>query len=197
MKRHFAALLLCGALTSTSVLFAQSSKTTPSRITLSAGIGLFPTYYKAGESSGLPPFTFKAGYDVSKHFSLGGFFGYSSTTAEPKIFEEGSNSHITNKTMVVGIRAEVRRDFSDRVQGYGGSMLGYHHADVIEISNITSQPVVRANDEPTPINPNARKGKMTYAAFMGANVMLTKRASVYAELGYGISIANMGVTFRI
>lgn len=197
MKRHIAALLLCGALTNTSVLFSQSSNSTPSRITLSAGIGLFPTYFKAGESSGLPPFTFKAGYDVSKYFSLGGFFGYSSTTAKPKIFAEGTDSHITNKTMVVGIRTEVRKDFSDRIQGYGGSMLGYHYANVNEISNTTNQPVVRANDSPTPINPKAKKGKMTYAAFMGANVKLTKRASIYGEIGYGISIANLGVTIRI
>ncbi len=197
MKRLLVALLLCGALTNTLILSAQSSTTTPSRFTVSTGVGLFPTYYRAGEHSGMFPLSFKVGVDVSKHFRLGTFFGYSSTTARPNIFTEGDNSYITNKTKVFGLRAEMTKEFSDRVQGYGGSMIGYHHADVKEFNRGTKALVIRATDAPTPFNPNEKKGKLTYAAFMGATVKVARRVYLYGEIGYGISIANIGVTVRI
>ena len=197
MKRLLVALLLCGALSNTLTISAQSSTTTPSRFTISTGIGLFPTYYKASERTGMLPLSFKVGIDVSKNFSLGTFFGYSSTTAKPNIFTEGDNSYITNKTKVLGLRAEVKKEFSERVQGYGGSMIGYHHADVKEYNKDTKALVIRAADAPTPFNPNEKKGKLTYAAFMGATVKVAKKVNLYGEIGYGISIANIGVTVRI
>lgn len=196
MKRLITALLLCGALSSTSTLFAQSS-TTPSRFTISTGVGLFPTYYKAGEGAKVLPLSMKFGLDVSKNFSLGAFFGYSSTTAKPNIFKDGFDSYIVNKTKVFGLRTEFKREFSDRIHGYGGAMIGYHLADVKEYSSGTKALVIRASDAPTPFNPNEKKGKITYSAFMGASVSLAKRLSLYGEIGYGISIANLGVTVRI
>jgi Outer membrane protein beta-barrel domain len=197
MKRLSVALLLCGALANTLTVSAQSSSSTPSRFTISTGIGLFPTYYKASESKGFVPVNFKLGYDVSKNFSLGTFFGYSSTTSHPDIFGEGTNSYITNKTKVFGLRGEFRKEFSERVSGYGGSMFGYHHADVKEFNQDTRLLVVRPTGGPTPFNPRAKKGKFTYTAFMGATVKVGKKVNVYGEIGYGISIANLGVTVRI
>ncbi len=198
MKRLIVALLLCGALTNTLTLSAQSStSTTPSRFTVSAGVGLFPTYYKAHESTGLLPLTFKFGIDVSKNISLGAFFGYSSTTAKPQIFSDGSNSYITNKTKVLGLRSEFRKAFSEKVQGYGGSMVGYFHADVKEYNNSTKALVVRPAGGPTPFNPKEKKGKLVYTAFMGATVQVAKKVNIYGEIGYGISIANLGITIRI
>ncbi len=197
MKRLLVALLLSGALTNTVATFAQSSKTTPSRLTISTGIGLFPTYYKSDESKGLPPLNFKLGYDVSKNFGLGLFMGYSSTTSSPDIFAEGTNSYITNKTKVAGLRAEFRKEFSDRIAGYGGSMLGYYHTDVKEYNNTTKAVVLREEGTPTPFNPNAKKGKLSYTAFMGATYKVAKKVNLYGEIGFGISIANLGVTVRI
>jgi Outer membrane protein beta-barrel domain len=197
MKRLLVALLLCGALTNTVTTFAQSSKTTPSRLTISTGIGLFPTYYKADESKGLLPINCIVGYDVAKNFGLGLFMGYSSTKSSPDIFAEGTNSFITNKTKVVGLRAVFRKEFSERVAGYGGSMLGYYHTDVKEYNNTTKALVVREEGTPTPFNPKAKKGKMSYTAFMGATIKVAKKVNLYGELGFGISIANLGITVRI
>ena len=196
MKRLFAALLLCGALTNTSSLFAQSSST-PSRITICTGIGLFPTYYKAKDRSGFLPLSFKLGVDLSKVFSLGAFFGYSSTTAKPKIFADGEGSYVTNKTKVFGLRGEFKKAFSEKVEGYGGSMLGYHRSDVKEFNNSTKAIVVRGSEAPTPFNPNQKKGKLVYSAFIGATVKVAQKVNVYGEIGYGISIANLGVSVRI
>lgn len=196
MKRLLVALLLCGALSNLSSLYAQSSSAL-SRFTISTGVGIVPTYYKAGEGSKFLPLSVKFGIDVSKSFSLGVFGGYSSTTAKPNIFTDGFETYIVNKTKVLGLRAEVKREFSDRIKGYGGAMIGYHHADVKEFNNGTKALVIRSADAPTPFDPNVKKGKVTYSAFMGATVSFTKRLNLYAELGYGISIANLGFTVRI
>jgi outer membrane scaffolding protein for murein synthesis (MipA/OmpV family) len=197
MKRLLVALLLSGALANTTSVFAQSSKTTPSRLTISTGVGLFPTYYKSDESKGLPPLNCKIGFDISKNFGLGLFTGYSSTTSSPDIFVEGTNSYITNKTKVFGLRAEFRKEFTDRVAGYGGSMVGLYHTDVKEFNNSTKALVVREKGTPTPFNPNAKKGRVAYTAFMGASYKIAKKLSLYGEIGFGISIANLGVTVRI
>ncbi|MBI1224048.1 MAG: outer membrane beta-barrel protein [Bacteroidetes bacterium] len=195
MKRLLVALLLCGALSNTSSIYAQSS--TPSRFTVSTGVGLFPTYYKAGEGAKFLPMSVKLGIDVTKNFSLGAFFGYSNTEAKSSLFTDGFDSYITNKTSVFGIRAELKRDFTERIQGYGGSMIGYNYADVKEYKSGTKALVIRASDAPTPFDPNEKKGKVTYSAFLGTTVKLAKRISIYGEIGYGISIANLGITVRI
>lgn len=197
MKRLSVALLLCGALSTTTILTAQSNSSTPSRFTISTGIGLFPTYYKASESTGLPPIMIKAGIDVSKKFSVGAFYGYSSTTSTPKIFSELSDSYLTNKTTVAGLRFEVRSEQFGKLQTYGGSMLGLNHAKVREYNNSTKALVVRDENEPTPFNPNEKNVKMVYSAFLGLNYHIAKRVNIYGELGYGISVANIGVTVRI
>ncbi|MBI5915579.1 MAG: hypothetical protein HY842_09400 [Bacteroidetes bacterium] len=197
MKRLSVALLLCGALTNTTSIFAQSTNSTPSRFTISTGIGVIPTYYKAKDRSGFLPLTFKAGYDISKKFNLSGFVGYSSTTAKPKIFADGLGSYIQNKTTLMGLRCEIRKDFSEKVFAYGGSMIGYSRSKVKEYNLDTHALVQRSPDEPTPINPNAPKGSMVYTAFMGANYQVAKRVGLYGEIGYGISILNFGLTVRI
>ncbi|MCC6723738.1 MAG: hypothetical protein IT258_04460, partial [Saprospiraceae bacterium] len=130
MKRLLAALLLVGALTNTNSVFAQSSKSTPSRISLSAGVGLFPTYYKSDENKGILPLNFKVGYDISKAFSLGLMFGYSSSKSNSDIFGEGGSTYITNRTKVLGLRAEFHKEFGDKVIGYGGSMVGLYNTKV-------------------------------------------------------------------
>lgn len=191
------ALLLCGAIGNTTTLSAQSSKSTPSRITISTGIGLLPTYTKASENNGMLPVSFMLGYDLTKNFSLGAFFGFSSTTSSSKDFIDNGGSFVTNKTKVFGLRTEVKKPFSEKVAGYGGVMLGVHHADVKEYQNQTKALVVRPEGGPTPFNPNAKKGRLAYAAYMGATYKVAKRVSLYGELGYGISIANIGVTVRI
>lgn len=189
------AFLLCGAFTFTTSLYAQS--TTPSRISLSTGIGLVPTYFKAGEGSGMPPVSFKIGVDLTKTFSIGSFFGYSKTTSRSKEFADNYNSYLTNTTMVVGLRGEVKKQFGNRLGAYAGGMLGYTYANVKEFSATTQNQIHRASDEPTPFNPNEKKGKITYSALLGTTLKLTKRVNLYGEIGYGISLLNLGMTLRI
>lgn len=196
MKRLSVALLLCGALSVANTIQAQSS-TTPSRFTVSAGIGLFPTYYRASEHTGVPPLSLRLGVDVTKSFALSSYLGYSTTTAKPAYFSEKFGTYITNKTLVMGLRAELKREFTDRVSAYAGSMLACSRADVKEYSTATNALMIRSTDAPTPFDPNEKKCKLTYSAFVGGTVQLTKRLNLYGELGYGISIANLGLTVRI
>jgi hypothetical protein len=197
MKRLLLALLLCGALTNTTSVFAQSSKSTPSRFTVSTGIGLFPTYYKSDEGKGIPPLNLRLGYDISKSFGLSAFMGYSTTKSSPDIFTENEDSYITNKTKVFGLRFDVKKELTDRCAIYGGGMVNYFHADVKEFNNNTKALVLRPEGTPTPFNPNAKKGKLAYTAFFGTSLKVAKKVSLYGEIGYGISIANLGITVRI
>ncbi|MBK8567498.1 MAG: outer membrane beta-barrel protein [Saprospiraceae bacterium] len=191
------ALLLCGALTNTFSVFAQSSKSTPSRVTVSTGIGLFPTYYKSDEGKGVPPLNLMLGYDITKNFGIAAFMGYSTTKSSPDIFSENENSSISNKTKVLGLRFSVKKELNDKFSFYGGGMFSYFHADVKEIDKNTKALVVRPEGSPTPFNPNAKKGKLTYTAFFGSSLKVAKRVSLFAEIGYGISVANLGITVRI
>ncbi len=143
------------------------------------------------------PLSWRLGIDVSKNFTIGTFFGYSATTSKPGIFAEGVDSYITNNTKVFGVRAEIKKAFSERIQGYGGSMIAMHYADVKEYSSKSKALVTRAEDAPTPFNPNEKKGKLTYSAFIGATVKVVKRIDLFGEIGYGISLANLGVCVRI
>ena len=197
MKRQTQALtLLCVLLISVG-LTAQSQFSNPGRLTFSTGIGLLPCYMKDQRVSNSLPVHLIIGYRVSKKFSINSFAGYAAATTDPHLFGDGFATYLENKSVSLGIRGEMRHELMQRMEVYGGAMLGYYFANIKEFNAGTGQLYERSIDAPTPYNPNAPNGKLIYSAFVGTSYFFGKGIGIYGELGYGISLLNFGVTFRI
>jgi len=143
------------------------------------------------------PVQLQLGYRVSKKFSVSTFAGYAAATSDPRTFSDGFATYLENKSFSMGIRAELRHEVSQRVEIYGGSLLGYHRANIREYLAGTNETFLRDIEKPTPYNPNPTSGSLLYSAFVGTTYFIKKGFGVYGEIGYGISLLNFGVTFRM
>ncbi len=177
-----------------SVLNAQSPIGT---FSITTGIGLVPTYTGKTAQTDVPALSIQAGYRISQSFSLQGYIGYSAFSSSPKTYSDGIESKVSNKTTTVGVKAQLHKDFTDKLEMYGGIMLGYASFNTTETNVNTGEKVIRDLDSPSPYDPNAPNGEILYSGFVGSKFWFKPKASVFGELGYGISIFNVGFSFRL
>ena len=196
MKRQVS-LTLAGALFLSFALCAQSKTKQAGKFTVSTGIGILSTYFKDGATSQVPALSLRAGYVVSKHFTVNAYLGYSSTMASPRVFDDGLFTQIQNNSIAGGLRGELRHEVTNRLEIYGGGMLGISKANISEEEVQTGRAIYRNSDEPTPYNPSPRKSTFTYSGFVGTVFFIQPKFGVYTELGYGISLLTVGITFRM
>lgn len=159
-------------------------------IVINGGIGFLPTANSPNVSSVVPPLSLSASYRVSKNAAIGAFAAYGSTQFRSDLPAHAviPRSSDSNQFMI-GARASVHYDVN-KTSFYGGLMLGYNRE-----SMVTDIPVVE-NDE-LPVYPTVTNGKAIYSAFLGTQHMLTKHLGIYGEVGYGISIFNVGFTLKL
>ena len=193
MTKPIPLICLCLLLLGT-VLSAQSPA---GSFTLSAGIGIIPTYIGKTTHTDIPALSFQAGYRISNSFSLNGYFGYTAATADPKLTFDGILSKVSNKTTMFGLKAQLHRNFTDKIEIYGGSLLGYASFKRSETDMHSGEKVVRTPDQPTPYDPDAPQGRFIYSGFVGGKYWLTPKMSAYTEVGFGISLVNLGFSFRL
>ncbi len=180
-----------------TLLFANLANAQTGKFTLNAGIGFEPTMYADEANINTPPVSLKIGYQVTPAFSVNAFGGYSSATSQSYLISDGQLANVTNKHLLIGLRGELRRELSQRFDVYGGGMFGYSVSNLEETDPLTGQDIDRQNGGPTPYNPNAPKGKLMYSAFVGGTFYMVNHVGVFAEVGYGVSLVNAGLAFRL
>ena len=191
MTKFLPLTLLC-MLMCMSLLSAQST----GNFTISAGVGLTPTYHGKTASTKVLPVSVAVGYNVSKTFNLGLFAGYTEAVSAERILSDGLASSMENKTTAYGFRGEFRREWTDRFEVYGGMLLGYQSFDITEFNTRTGEVVVRDPEAPTPYNPNAPTGQFMYAGYVGARYFVSQHVGMFTELGCGLSLLQAGATIK-
>jgi hypothetical protein len=179
-------------------LFAQTSNFQHGKFNFSAGIGLVPTFVSDATNVNMPPVSLRIGYQVARNFNISAFGGYSSyELASPYLISDGKLATLSNQQFLAGLRGEVRRDFSEKFDVYGGGMLGYSHASTREFNPQTGEKIVRPAKTPTPYDPNGPENGLLYAGFIGSTFYLKQGIGFFAEIGYGVSLVNTGITVRL
>lgn len=89
----------------------------------------------------------------------------------------------------VGPRAALHYHFVPQLDTYFSLMLGYHNYTVQSTK-------VTIAGETTKIG-GASVGGFAWGTHLGARYMFTPKVGAYAEVGYGYSYLNLGVTFRL
>jgi len=134
----------------------------------------------------VPPLAFKYEFAVSPKFSAGLYIGYISTELNYDYGGIGLNSNTTydyyNISGFSNYHFPVK---SKKLDPYVGIMLGYQ-----ALSTDTEH-------DYTDYTTSAAAGGVIWGAQVGANYYFSKGVGVFAELGYGVAILNVGLALRL
>lgn len=190
MKNLIIALLLISPI----ILHAQYSK--PARVfgkgqlDIQAGVGIFPTYIADHPESIVPPLHLSLRWMVAKPISLNLFTGYSTCRSRQELVFDNARGRWYNETWFLGLENGFHYNKIDNWDLYGGLSLLYQHVRLE-----TDSPELKRAMAQTGIRP--QRGKMALTAYIGSRFALSARSSIFAELGYGVSLLKVGVGCRL
>lgn len=168
MKNQIRAVLVAALLTIAPLsLMAQYGG--PGSIDINFGLGLGSTL--AGD--GAMPIGLSVDYGLNEEVTVGGYLGY----AKSEIAGLWEYTHT-----IIGARATYSKEFVDNIHTYGGAMLGYNVVGV---------------EYKGPGNVTNDLSAITYTAFVGARYHFTSNIGAYGEVGYGVSLLTLGLTYRL
>ena len=169
---------------------AQHNRGADHRLDINAGIGILPTYVKDAGKMVSPPLSLSADFRLSRNFSLGAFTGYSVTETGLRAMRDGGTAEWRNSTTLAGLRMAVRSSQMGPWNIYGGMTLAYAHADIEimegQLEKVKAEKGIRESS-----------GKMIYGGFFGGRYSLTPHLGVFGEVGFGISLASVGLSVRL
>lgn len=153
----------------------------------SFGIGLGGTLYTGtGFSNKIPLLSISFEHCVKDHLfdeksslGIGGIAGYTSSKWE----YEGYGWKYSD--IVIGARGALHYAFVDKLDTYTGLMLGY---DIISSKTI--------GERQSEWDYKASTGGFVWSWFLGARYYITDKFAGFAELGYGVSVINLGVAMK-
>jgi len=165
------------------------------QVELQAGIGLLSTFVSMNAKTKTPPVNFIVNYRVKDAFSIGAYFGYSSTgyRDDNKDIHGGSvkkeDFKLTNNYYLTGLRFQGHYS-QGQFDFYGGAMLGYNFSRIN--TNITE-----VKDRPEGVLIDDNKSLVTYSGYIGLKYITPSKLGFYGEVGYGASIVSVGLTYRL
>lgn len=185
-------IMLVGGFMLSISMYAQSPAFSQGDLVVNLGIGLGTNLYSGtGFKSTLPPISISGEYGVKEDFltsgmtlGLGGYFGFAGSKYEQTLgtFNWGYKYSYT----VIGLRGAVHYPLVDKLDTYGGLMLGY---------NIVSGK--ETGDAPLGINYDATSSSVAFSIYVGGRYYFTDNFAAMAELGYGIAYLNLGVALKL
>lgn len=145
---------------------------------INIGVGVGTTLYSSGSSGTFPPIT--ASYErgiANGRFGIGGRITHTGAKWG------GKQNYIRYSYTVVGVRGDYQFYTTDKLDTYGGLMLGY--------DLVTDQ--WHGDEDP---GYKASGSSVAYSLFTGARYYLSPRIGRFGELGYGIAVLNPGLASK-
>lgn len=162
-----------------TLVFASrsSAQYAPGQLDFNLGVGLVPTF---GAGNGGMPLSISGDYAIKENIGIGGYLGYAQSSETLPFFGKTTYSYL-----IVGVRGTYHYPIMDGLDTYGGVLLGYNVASVRLENTFPGWP-----------EPQAASG-VSYSLFLGARYHFTPKFGAFGELGYGISILNLGLTLKL
>lgn len=151
-----------------------------------AGIGFGSPYTYSGSKMGIPPLHASFEIGVTDKIGVGGLIGYTSSSIEESFLSSSYSWRFSY--LIVGARGAYHFLTDDKIDLYGGVMLGYNIASAkFESTDATLETFFT---EPS-------VGGVAYGFFGGGRYNVKDNLAVFAELGYSISWISAGICFNI
>lgn len=192
MKKSFlliAALIVVAGSANAQVLYKKGS------VDFATGVGLVPTNMVDGARYNVLPINARLGVRVSPNFSLSAFAAYSASEKLNVVRPDESIDNISNQELSVGMRGAFHAVRAERFDVYGGLMLGYHMPNT-EVTNVSGP----KDTNPTDLKPSFSReatNQMIYSGFIGAAYFPGRNIGIFSEIGYGISLFNAGIQWKL
>ncbi|MDR1763271.1 MAG: hypothetical protein LBR64_04880 [Dysgonamonadaceae bacterium] len=174
----FSVCLIAGA-------FAQDAFQKGDKV-INLGVGLHSWLTINHADASFPPIGASLDYslisgllDDHAAIGVGGYVGFASSKWH---YSEDLGYNLID--MVFGARGTFHYQFVDRLDTYGGVLIGY---DVVSKNNFGNGAIVD--------NTNS-KSSAVYGTFIGGRFYFTENIAVYAELGYGIAALELGLSYK-
>ena len=188
MKKNFILVAVMCLLVAVQVS-AQESAFGKGDNVVSLGVGfggnLYSGYGYGRDFSQLPTFTLSYErciignlFNEQSSLGIGGLVGYTSAK-----YDYSSSWGWTSTDIMVGARAAMHYTFVERFDTYAGIMAGY---------NINTWKW-RGSGYTTS---SSGSSGLTYTAFVGGRYYLSDAFAIFAEVGYGYSLLNAGLSLR-
>lgn len=145
------------------------------------GLGGYGGVY--GEST-LPSLAASYELGFNENISIGGVAGFTSSS-----YTISGNWQYKYTYILVGARGAYHYDLlhKDNIDTYGGILIGYNIVSFSEENRPASWPY--------PVS--ASSSYLTYGGFVGGRYYFNENLGVQAELGYGIGLLTVGVTYKL
>lgn len=150
---------------------------------LNIGIGL-GSAFKTGTTS-LPPISASFEHGFTDKISAGGIIAYTGSKEEISF---GTTTYTFKYSyLIIGARGSYHFYNTDKLDAYGGLMLGYNIANSkVEVTG----PSGVFNPQPASV------GGVAYGFHLGGRYYFNDKVAAFAELGYGLAILNVGITMK-
>ncbi|MFY8127186.1 MAG: OmpW family outer membrane protein [Chitinophagaceae bacterium] len=180
MKRIFIAIAVI-ALTTTANAQKAYEKGTNS---IKAWVGFSPTLTAGGSGFGFStnnstPLALSYELGVSDRLSVGAYVGTASSS-----FVDQDGDGFKNTYLVFGARGSYHFATSDKFDPYVGLMIAYNN---VKVSTLGSGAGMFGTAAVSGILPGG---------YLGANYYFTDNIGLNAEVGYGVSLVSLGVSFK-
>ena len=161
-------------------------------VEVALGVGLMNTFIDKNTEAPLPPVSLTIGYRLKKTISVGTYLGYSRTNyvapASDHIDDPVSSAELTNNYFQIGVRGQGHYS-QDRMDFYGGAMVGYNFS-INESANLSTDSRLEN------VKVEDYDDIVIFSGHVGVKYLLTEHLGIYGEVGYGVSIFNVGLTTR-
>ena len=127
---------------------------------------------------------------ITDQVSLGLFAAHSAARIKADPAFDSAEGSWHNRTYFLGIENGFHYTKMDNWDLYGGLSLFYQYVRIE-----ATEPGMEKIRLHTGIKPHS--GKLAMTAFVGARKALFPRCSLFAELGYGISLLKIGVGYKL
>lgn len=150
------------------------------------GIGVGSPFYAANTSMVLPPMHISGEYGFSDKIGIGGLIGFAASKYESTLF--GGSYSWSYKYLIIGGRGSYHFYNTDKIDAYGGVMLGANIASAKFESDIEGL-------EQWVTEPKA--GGVAYGFYAGGRYYLSDKMAVFGEVGYNIAWVSAGLSFKL
>lgn len=167
---------------------AQDGPLRKGDIKLNASIGLKSFIGIAGGVTTFPPLTGSLEYAVDENTTIGPVIGYTATEQRYYYSSLRSTDVYTFSNLLIAAKGNHYFTTGEKWEAYAGAMLGYNAVSFKVQSTSTVLDSYAFTED---------GGGIFYGFHAGGRYKFTPNLAAHAEVGYGIALLNVGLTFSL
>lgn len=164
---------------------------------LKIGTGLLPSFFLDGGIVHFRPVTIGVDYFITKHFSLGGIYGYSLQETNRFYKQIQKEVALKNEHRYYGFRALAHYTQHHNWTFYGGAVFGLNHSNYTATESTGMETSQLMGLLAHRLRIYAKKKTVSFSGLVGASCNLTKRTALWAEIAGSVSLITAGVSLKM